>query len=914
MTAQVKLIKDVKISDKGLFFDGKKVSQTAGNNGAQYDYVFGNRITPHGDCIKEYNGYVFMTWYQGGKSDRRVMLSRYNPNTGSIKTIQFPHRHNGFQNKAHLGESHNTIAIGISPIDGTIHMVYDIHSYSENRPSNGSLKNDYYRYSYSKKNIATISDSEFTLDKFVKTSSGLYKHLKMNSSENYKSLTYPNFFLNNKGELFLWVREGGNNNGAYKFCKYTNGKWSNFTQFNILNAKNRGLSYNWGLYGDIKFESGKMRIGFHIRANNNGDKYLYNNGFYYGYSDDENGLKQWKNHKGDNFSLPLINPQSLKISEPGDVVKSLGTNSVKISRGSDWTVTDKGDIHFVSAVSTSKEYKNVHTYKKAGNSTFQTSTSFPGGDLYTYGNDVYLIGLQSGRVFIEKTAGGTNNWKTIYKATSGKKFRFGNVSINKGKVYFYLMEQKSGSAQPIYLQIIDLGLGNTPEPVATVNKINNVRNVPTSVKQGETVTIAVDYEASASQEIVAMFQTDTNPWTQYAEARATVSKGSGTKSISIPIPGNTPAASKAYQIQIFIAPKGGVWNDRFANKNNKDITVVQSSGGGNPTPPTANQNPTVSFKIPSGNSSVNVGYKLNTEVAASDADGSVANVNLYINDKLIRQEKVAPYEWGHANSPNPNELNGLSAGTYTIKAVATDNDGATAQDTFTLTVKSNGTPNPTPTPTPDTNCAFETPISGGLPSFNRASYSNIYVLGNGPNVSNLRQFRINWDAGSKKLMQFAFNTKNGNPDYYIDLRSKISHNFGSSKPAVKISGSGIGIDGDYWVTKRGNDFVMASKGGKFTIYCSTSSSKPSCTGQKVALQENAISVFPNPAQETLNISGLTTENAVVTINDLLGKVVLTTSLTKGQNSLNVSNLKAGFYIVSFTLENGTISQKTVVVE
>lgn len=461
--AQVTLLLEKKISDKGLFFDGEKVAQGAAN-GPKYDYIFGNRITPHGDCIKQYKEFTFMTWYRGGEADRHVMLSRYNANTGNIVTIEFPHQHNGFQNTPHLGESHNTIAVGICPLDETIHLLYDMHSYSENRPANGSLANDYFRYSYSVKNGATVSDADFKLNKFVKDSDGDYKHLKMKPGVNYKSLTYPNFFTNELGELFMWIREGGNNNGAYKFCKYDGNSWTGFTQFNILSAKNKGLSYNWGLYGDIKFESGKMRIGFHIRSNNNNDKYRLNSGFYYGSSDDPNGLNQWKDHKGTGFSLPLIDPDKIKISEPGDVVNASGANSVSITRGADWTVTDRGDIHFVSEVSGGGQKKNVHTYKKAGDNTFKTSTSFPGGNLYTYNNEVYLIGLDNGKVFVEKADGGTNTWTKIYSAPAGSKsYRHGNVHINAGKLYFYMMEKKSGSAQPIYLQIYDLGLDDQQE-------------------------------------------------------------------------------------------------------------------------------------------------------------------------------------------------------------------------------------------------------------------------------------------------------------------------------------------------------------------------------------------------------------------------------------------------------------------
>lgn len=474
---QVTLENEIKISDAGLYFDGDDVGTdtTILNNPIAYDFAFGRRITPHGDCIKEYNGYVFMTWYKGGENDRHVMLSRYNPTTGVVKTITFGHQHNGYLNISHIGESHNTIALGISPSDGTIHLLYDLHAYSKKKPLNGSLANDYFRYSYSKKNVATISDDQFTLDQFVKDSDGDYKHLNMREDTDYQSLTYPNFFLNEKDELFMWIRQGGSSNGAYKFCKYDGDNWSTFTQFNVLNASlNTDIDYNWGLYGDIKFVNKKMRIGFHRRSVNPTDDYSLNNGFHYAYSDDPNGLTQWKDHLNNNFTLPLLDSDKIKISEPGDMLGVSGKNTVKISAVPDWTVTKREDIHMVTTVGTGSDKVHVHTYRKASDSIFTTSTNFPGGNLYTYKNDVYLIGLNNGYIFIEKADGGTNNWTTIYQATEGKKFRHGNVYISDvGKLYFYLMEQKSGSAQPIYLQIIDLDLPENKLPIVSFTSLSN---------------------------------------------------------------------------------------------------------------------------------------------------------------------------------------------------------------------------------------------------------------------------------------------------------------------------------------------------------------------------------------------------------------------------------------------------------
>ncbi|PQJ72693.1 BNR-4 repeat-containing protein [Polaribacter butkevichii] len=483
INAQVILEKEVKISDTALFFDGSKVNGSATNTGenAPYDYFFGKIITPHGDCLKTYKEFVFMTWYRGGKEDRHVMLTRYNTKTGTQKTIEFPHRHSGYQNKWWIGESHNTIAVAISPIDGTIHLLYDMHSYSRTRPSDGSLSNDYFRYSYSQKNAASVADEDFTLDQFVKDNEGDYKHISLNGQEDYSSfsaLTYPQFFLNDSGDLFMYMREGGNNNGAYKFSKYTanSSSWSSFTHFNVLNAKSKGEAYNWGLYGNMKYVNGKIRVGFQRRSSNNNDKYQYQNGVYYAYSDNQSGADSWKNYKGESFSLPLIDADKAKVTEPGDLVSTTAANKVYIVGGFDWTVTDQGNVHIISKVKDNENNvtKNVHTYKKAGDADFTTTTDFAGAEsIYTFGNDIYIIGLNNGRVFVEKAEGGTNNFTRIYQATNGRIFNHGRVHIADGKLYYYLMEKKTGNAQPIYLQIIDLGILPKPFNVSLAAPYDN---------------------------------------------------------------------------------------------------------------------------------------------------------------------------------------------------------------------------------------------------------------------------------------------------------------------------------------------------------------------------------------------------------------------------------------------------------
>ncbi|MEM9445468.1 MAG: Ig-like domain-containing protein [Verrucomicrobiota bacterium] len=97
----------------------------------------------------------------------------------------------------------------------------------------------------------------------------------------------------------------------------------------------------------------------------------------------------------------------------------------------------------------------------------------------------------------------------------------------------------------------------------------------------------------------------------------------------------------------------------------------------------ANNPPSVAFED-SSTLRLDEGYtSIKIDASASDSDGSIKNVALYINNVLIRSDKKSPYTWFENKDPG---LFGLQAGTYELKAIATDNEGATAEAVATLTV------------------------------------------------------------------------------------------------------------------------------------------------------------------------------------------------------------------------------------
>ena len=82
-----------------------------------------------------------------------------------------------------------------------------------------------------------------------------------------------------------------------------------------------------------------------------------------------------------------------------------------------------------------------------------------------------------------------------------------------------------------------------------------------------------------------------------------------------------------------------------------------------------NQPPLVALTAPGGGTSITAGSNLAVAAAASDGDGTISRVDFFAGTTLIGSDTTQPYgvTW-----------TGVPAGTYSLTAVATDNDGGTA--------------------------------------------------------------------------------------------------------------------------------------------------------------------------------------------------------------------------------------------
>lgn len=154
---------------------------------------------------------------------------------------------------------------------------------------------------------------------------------------------------------------------------------------------------------------------------------------------------------------------------------------------------------------------------------------------------------------------------------------------------------------------------------------------------------------------------------------------------------NLPAGS--WSVQWFNPRTGGglsaatmLTGNLVAPDNNDWVALITNDGG-----VSTNQPPVVSFANPLSTSTFFEGDDLGVTVHATDTDGSIANVKLYLDDVLVRQEGVVPYDWGIDNAQQTDQvLLGMGKGTYVLKAVATDNEGAMTERLLTVEVLEKG--------------------------------------------------------------------------------------------------------------------------------------------------------------------------------------------------------------------------------
>ena len=378
----------------------------------------------------------------------------------------------------------------------------------------------------------------------------------------------------------------------------------------------------------------------------------------------------------------------------------------------------------------------------------------------------------------------------------------------------------------------------------------------------------------------------------------------GTTAISLP--------SGTWSVQWFNPRTGGgltsptsLSNSLVAPDNNDWVALITNDGG-----VSTNKLPTVSFANPLLSDKFFEGDDLGVTVNATDADGSIANVKLYLNNVLVREEGAAAYEWGTDNPTQTDDaLLNLAIGTYVLKAVAEDNEGGTTEKSITIEVAEKGLVTLTTVNDAYLQGAGETNFNTEdlrVEANNRVTYIMFDIssidfsktlkkaqlemsvgtdAGNG--TINIYQVGNNWQEtsinGTNKPAKVS-NTLIATLTSAYDLGQKYVFDVATA------SFTGTQISFMVEMTTGGNDVSFASKESNVASGPKLIVKTDDVTALSSALNTTTYSIYPNPASDQLHISSDVAQWEII---DVTGRLVLSGN---GQD-IDVNSLNTGMYFI-----------------
>lgn len=395
-------------------------------------HIFNRNISPKGDCIQEANGFLFFTWFKGGMNERNLMLSRLNIATDEWVTIQFPDKsklYQGVKNGVDItgaGDSHRETTVGVSAIDGTIHLVYDMHS-------------DRLNYRVSNKNIAFAPASEFTINNFSP------KRDYFKPGKSIGTFTYPSFETNNMGELILEYRLGTSRQGDKYLLYYDGNQWSDYQL--VMKGNNENPEFNQ--YGGFRYFFDQLYMGSAVRIKDSPIE--FNQGMYFARVGQRGTGSSWQNLEGQNFNTPVIGLNQMdnfKIASP----LPNGHNGMTGSPA--FVVSKNGAVHFTARINGEG---TVHYHTEVGSDVLikapggSSNVNFPADD-----GRVYSMEIVNGNIRVKSTQEGQHNWRTDYLWNGSQEFGLMSYEYSNGKIHIIASEDVDTDKLPLHYIVLNI--------------------------------------------------------------------------------------------------------------------------------------------------------------------------------------------------------------------------------------------------------------------------------------------------------------------------------------------------------------------------------------------------------------------------------------------------------------------------
>jgi len=294
----------------------------------------------------------------------------------------------------------------------------------------------------------------------------------------------------------------------------------------------------------------------------------------------------------------------------------------------------------------------------------------------------------------------------------------------------------------------------------------------------------------------------------------------------------------------------------------------------------SNLSPTVSFTLPTSGAIYTAPATLVVSASATDSDGSITSVDLYLNNVLVRQDKISPYNWNETNQDTA--LSNLANGIYTLKAVATDNLGANSSVERAFTV---GTVIDPTIP----QLAFTLPINNansGKSIIVKVSSTNTAIT-----ISNVILYLDGVLVRKESVVPYVWNsTIGGSLDAVLGNLSSGTHQL----KAIATSSTGI-------------------KGTATISINVTSTARLSLENQSEEALITQVSSYPNPFSDKLTVTAGTNNLIYSTkIIGMNGSFFAVPVIISGSSAeFSTEYLSKGIYFVQLQTDNGLLIQKVI---
>ncbi|MEQ4300191.1 BNR repeat-containing protein [Plantactinospora sp. B6F1] len=420
-----------------------------------YDGLVNNNS--YGDGIVSHAGYQYAAWYT---STRHAVLARRQLPSGAWQTLSLPHRLTS-------NDSHNSIALGISPGDGRLHVAMDTHD------------SEIY-YVRSEAGLVSAPGSRSWLaSRFGAVQRSL-------DGVGLGAMTYPQFRVAPGNRLQLSYRTGRSGNGTNELAEYDGstwrrlGRWSSATGSYSANGAT-STTRNMYLHGLTYGPGGRLHASFTWREGNSAvtcnSGGLTNHDTGYVHSDDQG--RTWRNNVG--TIVGTTNSGNLvSISSPGLVVDPLPPNYGLINQESQ-DVDSTGNPHVIISYVPGRFTSCVTSYASARRANGRAFHMFRNSSgvwrkieipvplnatgrsqiVLDAADNAYVV-LPYGRIVTASRASGYTDWTVRFDGAGLN--AFGEVIVDRMRVesdgvLSILYQRGSSGTTPSPIRVADFRLG-----------------------------------------------------------------------------------------------------------------------------------------------------------------------------------------------------------------------------------------------------------------------------------------------------------------------------------------------------------------------------------------------------------------------------------------------------------------------